>query len=404
MKRLKYNIGLLLCFTAIFFFSCDSDDDPIDQTYKPTIKFEKAGDEPVVAYPGTELSFSVTMKATAGIKKVVTMLEAREVPGSAKDYPENTEEGTYSVAYTVKAEEVGKTLNFVIVGYDADEKKSTAEFTVYIQAAKPDIKIEIPGTAPESVVAGETVAFDIDITSAADLKSIKTFLGDSELTDLRKETFTEPKSDVYAFTYASTDLNAGQTLTFTIEVMDANGGIVRSEYKVEITRPVELDIQEYYELLIGAQTNTVAGPFLNTATGEVYARAGSTAKSADIDITLFYSNGSYGYYFVAPSDASIEAIFKTPDPLTGWPQRNDTKMKVINITSVEFLAVNSTEMIKNLYEASSEPEVGKLTAKLAVGTVVGFKTVKDKSGIMIVKSHASGNAKGSVTIDMKVQK
>lgn len=404
MKQLKYNIALWLCFTAVFFFSCDSDDDPIDQTYKPTIKFEKAGDEPVITYPGTELNFSVTLKATAGIKKVVTMLETQEIPGSAKEYPANTEEGTYAVAYTVKAEEVGKTLNFVMVAYDSEEKKSTAEFTVYIQAAKPDVNIEIPGTAPESVIAGEQIAFDIHITSAADLKSIKTFLGDSELTDLRKETFAEPKTDVYSFTYASTDLDAGQTLTFIIEVMDANGGIVRSEYKVDITRPVELDIQEYYELLIGAQTSTAAGPFLNTATGEVYERAGSTAKSADIDITLFYSNGSYGYYFVAPSDASIEAIFKTPDPLTGWPQRNDTKMKVINISSEEFLAVNSTEMIKNLYDASTGPEVGKLTAKLAVGMVVGFRTVKDKYGIMIVRSHASGNAKGSVTIDMKVQK
>ncbi len=37
----------------------------------------------------------------------------------------------------------------------------------------------------------------------------------------------------------------------------------------------------------------------------------AAAKSANIDITLFYSNGSYGYYFVSPSDASIEAIFQS---------------------------------------------------------------------------------------------
>ncbi len=45
--------------------------------------------------------------------------------------------------------------------------------------------------------------------------------------------------------------------------------------------------------------STDAGPFLNTTNGEIYVRDGAAAKSANIDITLFYSNGSYGYYFVS---------------------------------------------------------------------------------------------------------
>ena len=138
------------------------------------------------------------------------------------------------------------------------------------------------------------VAFDIEITSSATLRSIKTYLADSELTDLTKETFENPNSDTYTFSYTTTDLNAGQTLSFTFEVMDANGGIVRSEYSVEVTRAVELDINEFYGLKIGAQASTDAGPFLNTTNGEIYVRDGAAAKSANIDITLFYSNNSYG--------------------------------------------------------------------------------------------------------------
>ena len=84
MKLLKYNLGILLCLTAIFFIACDSDDETIQQNPKPTIQFTKVGDEPVIAYPGTELSFSVEMTGTAGIKKVVTMLDSQEIPGSAK--------------------------------------------------------------------------------------------------------------------------------------------------------------------------------------------------------------------------------------------------------------------------------------------------------------------------------
>lgn len=405
MKRLRYNLGILLCITAIFFMACGSDDETIQQNPKPTIKFKAEGN-PVIAYPGAVLNFSVEMTATAGIKRVVTMLDSEEIPESVKDYPDNTDKGSYSVSYTVKAVEVGKTLNFVIVAYDKDENKSTSEYTVYIQAAKPDIDIRIPETAPQSVAAGEVVAFDIDVTSAAALLSIKAFLGGAELTDLRKETFENPNSDAYTFSYASTDLDAGQTLSFTIEVMDANGGVVRSDYKIEVTRAVELDINEFYNIKIGAQTSPDAGPFLNTVNGEVYIRDGATAKSATIDITLFYSSNAStaGYYFVAPSDPSIEAIFKAPDPITGWTQRNDTKLKTMEMTSEEFLAINSKEMMENLYNSSSGAEVGKLTIKLTVGSVVGFKTVAGKYGIIIVRSHASGNSKGNVTIDMKVQK
>lgn len=45
MKLLKYNLGILLCLTAIFFIACDSDDETIQQNPKPTIKFTKVGDE-----------------------------------------------------------------------------------------------------------------------------------------------------------------------------------------------------------------------------------------------------------------------------------------------------------------------------------------------------------------------
>jgi hypothetical protein len=95
-------------------------------------------------------------------------------------------------------------------------------------------KVKIPDTAPETVTAGEVVTFDIEITSATTLRSIKTYLEGLEITDLTKETFENPNSDTYVFSYTTTDLNAGQTLSFTFEVMDANGGIVRSEYSIEL--------------------------------------------------------------------------------------------------------------------------------------------------------------------------
>ena len=290
MKLLRYNLGILLCLTAIFFIACDNDDESIQQNPKPTIKFTKVGDEPVIAYPGTILNFSVEMIGTNGIKKVVTMLDSQELVGSVKEYPDNTSKDSYDVSYTIKTEEVGKTLNFVILAYDSEEKKSTAEYIVYIQAAKPNIEIKIPETAPESIITGETVDFDIEITSETTLRSIKTYLDGGEITELSKDVFDDPNNAIYSFSYITTELNAGQTLTFTFEVMDANGSIVRNEYSIDVIRATELDINEFYNIQIGAQASTDMGPYLNIVTGEIYERAGSTAKSANIDIALFCSS------------------------------------------------------------------------------------------------------------------
>ena len=88
MKLLKYNLGILLCLTAIFFIACDSDDETIQQNPKPTIKFTKVGDEPVIAYPGTELSFSVEMTGTAGIKKSLPCSTHKKYPEVPKNIRE----------------------------------------------------------------------------------------------------------------------------------------------------------------------------------------------------------------------------------------------------------------------------------------------------------------------------
>lgn len=403
MKRINYHAGILLCLIGLLPVSCDSDDENLPQTPKPTIRFMKTGEDPVTAYPGTVLDFTVEMTATAGIQSVAALLDSEEIPGSTKSYPDGTEQATYRVTYTVKAEETGKTLNFVILALDRDGKKSNAEYTVYIRAAKPRIALAIPDEAPATVTAGETVTFCIEVTSAADLKSIRTFRGDIELIELKKITFPDPNRDAYVFTYATSETEAGQTLSFIFEATDANGGKEKAAYEVAVTRAVKLDIDEFYGIRLGAQACPDAGPFLNTAAGEVYERAGATARSAAIDIALFYSNNSYGYYLVAPSDASIEAIFKAPDPIAAWPQRNDTKLKTLATTAEEFSALDSKAALEALYTGSPAEESGKLTVKLGVGSTIGFKTAEGKYGVLIVRSFANGSSKGNITVDMKIQ-
>lgn len=403
MKLLKYNLGLLLCLTVVFFSGCSDDDDDVQQAKRATIKFEKQGNEPVIAYPDDQLTFSVNMTASAGINRVVTMLDSKEIPGSAKEYSDTAEKESYSVSYTVKPDEVGKTLNFVIEAYDRDGNKSTAEYIVYIQAAKPNINIKIPDTAPESVTAGDVIQFDVEITSELAFRYITTYLGTSELTDLRKESFTDPNTDLYSFSYTTTDLDGAQTLTFVFEVMNENGSVVRTNYQVEVERAAELDINEFNGVKIGAQNCVDAGPYFNSVTGEVYFQDGSGAKAADIDLTFFYSGGSSAFILVAPSDITMDAIFIKGDPIKNWAVRNDTKLKKLTITPSEFLALNSAASIKDVYDNSGVAEVSKTTG-LAINAVVAFKTVTGKYGIMIMRSHTGGKNTNYATFDIKVEK
>ena len=403
MKLMKYSLGLLLCLTAVFFYGCSDDDDDTTQIKKATIKFEKTSTEPVIAYPGDELSFAVNMTATAGIKKVVAVVDTKEIPGSAKEFSDDTETASFSFKYTVKANEVGKTLNFVIEAYDKNGDKSTAEYVVYIQAAKANIVITIPDTAPETVTAGDVIQFDVEVTSELAFRYITTYLNNAELTDLRKETFSDPNTDTYSFSYTTTDLDGGQDLTFVFEVMNENGGIVRTNYQVNVERAVELDINEFKDVNIGAQKCTAFGPYFNSVTGEVYFQTGSMAKSADIDITFFYSGGSSAFILVAPSDITMNTIFVDGDKIADWTIRNDTKLKDMTMTPNEFLAINSKAAIQNAYDNSPSAEVSK-TGKLAIGSVVAFKTVAGKYGVMIMRSHTGGKNTNYATFDIKVEK
>ena len=42
MKLLKYNLGILLCLTAIFFIACDSDDETIQQNRNRLLSSRKS--------------------------------------------------------------------------------------------------------------------------------------------------------------------------------------------------------------------------------------------------------------------------------------------------------------------------------------------------------------------------
>lgn len=399
MKTAKLLISLFL----ITFISCDREDTYI---HKDTsiIKFEVLETTPLLAYPEDTLKFSLKLISEKAIKTVSATLDGVEV--SNLTLPASTTETNYTFKYVVKKNEVGKTLNFVINAVSDDDKESIKEYLVYVQSPKAEILITLPANKPDTIIFNDTLEFNVSVVSGLPLKSIKTYLNNSELTSLTKETFVNPKRDNYHFSYIPTLLHIGQELKFTFEVMDVYGKIQTADYLVKVIRGnVILDINEYYDIKLGAQNCTDAGQFLNTTTGEVYPYLGVASICETIDLVAFYSGSTRAYNIASPSKESVATfVYKTgDDAMINWKTRNYTAIKMLESFTVEdFSAIDNFTKIQTLFDnagVESDTSTG-----LKDGSVFTFKTAKGKFGIIIIKSRSANANTGYMVLDMKIQK
>lgn len=369
------------------------------------IQFEIIDEASLLAYPKDTLYFSLRLSSGNDIKSVSTSLDGIMLSNSEKTYPDNIKETGYSFSYVVKENEVGTTLNFTVQAYDKDEKLSTKELLVYVQSPKANIEIVLPNNLPDSVIYNNKMQFDISINSVSSLKSIKTYLNNVILTELTKETFDSSHSDVYQFNYTPSVNDIGHELVFTFETMDSFGKTKSVNYVVKVIRgDIILDINEFYNINLGAQNCTSAGSFINSATGEVHFYTGVSAYCESIDLVNFYSNNSYAFNITSPSKQSVaDFIYKTgDDAMNNWSVRNTTIIKMSTTTASDFASIDNYSQIQTLFDNSGAES--DTSTKLNDGSTLVFKTAKDKYGIVLVKSRSANSTSGYLVLDMKVQK
>lgn len=308
--------------------------------------------------------------------------------------------------YTVTSGDVGKSLIFLLTISDSEGKSVERDFTVYVQSAPADITVTIPEDAPSEIRDDEKADFIIPVVSENDISYIKTFLDQTEITSLTKETFDNPKEDDYHFEYQPTAADADRTLTFTIEVMDVLGNLHRQTYNLFVERSAEADFNVYYDLNIGAQFSTVAGPFFGASTGEVYVVEGSPAQSANIDLTTYFGSGAF--HITSPTFANIANFIYTEanvgaNAMANWPTRNVTFIKKVDISRADFDGIHASAQIEALYEESSVP-VSDTSGGLANGANFVFRTTLGIYGILYVNGRSANANSGHLTVDVKIQK
>ncbi|MBZ4190174.1 hypothetical protein [Niabella beijingensis] len=408
MKRFKNLTAFVL--PVLLFLACNKSEGlQVEKFSRPAFGVQSLNAIPAALHPGDVISLKLNITPPSGfaISKLVTQLNNAALPGSELQVTGSTAPVAYTYAYKITDSTIGNSLLLTVVAYDAAGTRATVkEYTVYIQASKADMTVTIPDDAPDTVLAGDSVVFEVAVTSAIALRSIRVYRDNTELTDHVKTSFADPYHDRYTFAYKTTEAEAGAPLEFVFEVMDGNGNLVRSQpYKLAVKRAIAGNLNEYYNVNLGAQLCTEAGPFLNAATGAVYPVTGSAAASNKIDLVTFYSGASFAFNITAPTLESVAAnIYKSgADAMAGWPVRNPTRIKMLTAaTAATFTGISNYEEIEALYEAAGDEK--ETSTALKDGNVFAFRTAAGNYGIALVKSRSQNSNKGYITIDLKIQK
>lgn len=402
---MKKNLSkILLLFLAIAMVACKKD--KTDQQVKPfSVKVAQKTALPAVVTPADEIKFdlSVTASGEAKIKDVELSLDGT----SLKSATASNNQAELQHTYKPSTIEVGRSLIFRLkVTSDADNIVEK-DFVVYVQSAPANITVILPSTAPSEIKDNEVADFNIAVKSENDIRYIKTFLNQSEITSLTKESFTNPKEDSYHFTYQPLVTDIDKTLEFYVEVMDVLGNLVRQPFTITVKRSAAVDFNVYSNVVLGAQRSTGPGPFFNATTGEVYVTTGAAQKSASIDLATFYSGSTNSYNITSPTLATVADNIYTvalygADALANWPTRNKTLIKKITLSQNDFDLIGSAADIQNLY-ANSSVVAGETSAGMANGNVIVFLTASNKYGVLLLKARSANANTGNVTVDVKVQ-
>ncbi len=387
-------------------FACKKDDSVVKkETLSVEVKQNVA--VPFLITSKEEIVFDLTITSTSAVKMKSAVLSLNENSLVTANASGDGSEINMQVTYKATGLDIGASLIFRLTVSDVDGNIVDKDFVVYIESAPAEILINIPSAAPSEIDDNESVNFDISISSENDIKYIKVFLDQTEITSLTKEVFTDPKQDNFNFIYQATVADAEKTLAFNIEVMDVLGNIVKHPYSLNIIRSQAVDFITYKDVKMGAQRSADEGPFFNATNGEVYVTTGAATHASEIDFATFYSGSSNAYNIVSPTLSTVSAYIYTvtgygADAMDNWAVRNQTDIKKIVLTQTEFDLIASSAGIEAIF-TNSNVTASETSGGVTTGSVLAFKTAANKYGVMLIKDKSANANTGYLTVDVKIQ-
>lgn len=237
MKSINNNIRIFCAFLAVLASaSCDRAEQTQPAGHE-RVSFELSGTAPIVSYPEDNVRYSFTVSCAAGLSSVGTWLDGELVEGSLEEYADSPVTAEYSFSYSFAPEQVGQTVDFVFTAECADGYRASVDYPVYVRSISEIVNVVLPeGLAAEAVV-GDALNFDVTVSTGYPLAKIRVLKNGAELPELTKTSgFSEPKADIYKFSYLLPKSDGGSEVTFTFEGTDSKGNFGVAEYKLAVRK------------------------------------------------------------------------------------------------------------------------------------------------------------------------
>ncbi len=150
-------------------------------------------------------------------------------------------------------------------------------------------------------------------------------------------------------------------------------------------------------LLLGAQSNPIAGSFYSIGAQSRYFLDDAYQHQDSIDLLYYFD--LYDATLSSPAESDAPTVFTGLTGLANWTIKNETRYDTTGFTSADFdLSANDSLIL-----AAYEPVNLKRKAKFILpGMVISFQDPQGKLGLIHVKELVPG-ATGQVLIDLKIQ-
>lgn len=404
----KINNLIILLLTVIFALSCDEETLLLDTGINPDLYITLPEDAPNIAFPNKPISFSAKAFAKDGVSKIETKVNYQSIEGSVFTPSNNSKTADYTFNYTPTNDDLGKTLNYVLVVEDKKGFTSTADYAVKVVLEPAVIELEFPEILPDTLNIGDVLEFDIQVTSEDELKKIETILNNEEITEITKVDFDNPFIATYSFRYEIQPEDGGKDITFTYKVTDIEDKFKEDNFTLFIKGLAYPKVMTAFaDVTLGMQGNTDTGQFIDLKTGTVYTVSNAKLMSSGIDLGTFRSGTSGINLFASSYENAAQFIYNEAnwgeDNLGSWSFRNNTELRRI---SNDLMSINDFNNIMDdrlVIEAfnASEPSLNALS-RLEEDEIIAFKTAEGEYGLIHVKSIVSSSS-GTLSFDYKIQ-
>lgn len=191
---------------------------------------------------------------------------------------------------------------------------------------------------------------------------------------------------------------------YVVTVMDYNRNTTTASFTVLLDSLSTFGpIYHFSNLVIGYQSNTSDGHFIDASTGTIYTDASVAGHESEIDILAYYylSSGSPSPSLVCPAQGDAQLQYPA---IVGWTVKNATLYDYHTsdyglVSEAQFDACNNDSLLLVSYDPTYVNQKCKFAT---AGKIIPFLTADGKKGLIKVIA-ADFVETGTMTIEIKIQ-